>query len=57
MSGKPNMSRDDDLIPSLFPDLAVAVARPAASGRAAEQIPHPYSRADDNARSLNGVSE
>jgi len=23
----------------------------------AEQIPHPYSRADDNARSCNGVSE
>src|SRR5215471_10852301 len=31
-----------------------SVARPAASGRAAEQIPRPYSRAEDNARSLYG---
>ena len=39
MSGKPDMSRDDDHYSPLFPDLAVTVARPAASGRAAEQIP------------------
>src|SRR5215471_8223731 len=39
MSGKPNMSRDDDHYSPLSPEFAVAVARPAASGRAAEQIP------------------
>ncbi|HKE32034.1 MAG TPA: hypothetical protein VKD65_09930 [Candidatus Angelobacter sp.] len=33
------------------------LARPAASGREAEQIPPSYSRADDTARSLNGRSE
>jgi len=27
---------------------------PPASGASAEQIPRPYSRADENARSLNG---
>src|SRR5215813_9247058 len=30
------------------------MARPAASGGAAEQIPRPYSRAEENARSLYG---
>jgi len=58
MSGKPDMSRDDDHYFFLFSQTwQQSIARPAASGRAAERIPHPYSRADDNARSLNGVSE